>query len=327
MTRGPVEVVTLGECLVSLVATARGPLAEASTFERTVAGAEANVAVGLARLGRRAALVGRVGDDGFGTAIRRRLAGEGVDVAGLSTDPAAPTGVMVRELRVLGPPEVLYLRRGSAGSRLSPDDVRAAADRFAEARWLHLTGITPALSATARDAVATAIELARTHGLSISLDLNLRRRLWTEAEAEAVLRDLAARSDVVLGSLDEAALVADLGADASPAAVAAGVRALGVRTVVLKLGASGALALDGDGPPVARPAFPVPSALDPVGAGDAFSAAWIAARIEGRGPAETLERANAAGASAVATIGDLTGLPTRAELDRLVAAGGPDMLR
>ena len=140
MTRGdegrwiPPELVTLGECLAALVAADPGPLAESQTFVRHVAGAEANVAVGLARLGHRSAFIGRVGDDGFGQAILRRLRGEHVDVSGLTVDPSAPTGVYFRERRMLGAVEVVYHRRGSAGSRLSPADVEAAAPLFAGAR-------------------------------------------------------------------------------------------------------------------------------------------------------------------------------------------------
>ena len=113
------EVVTLGECLIAFVATGPGPLAEAVTFERFVAGAEANVAVGLARLGHEAAYIGRIGADGFGEAILRRLRGEGVDTTHLAADPEAPTGLMFRERRVLGPAQVVYARRESAGSRLT----------------------------------------------------------------------------------------------------------------------------------------------------------------------------------------------------------------
>src|SRR5688500_2159427 len=135
-----IEVVTLGECLASLVATASGPLAEASLFERHVAGAEANVAVGLARLGHSVAFVGRVGADGFGTAIVRRLRGEGVDVTHLASDPDARTGVIVRERRTVGAAEVVYHRAGSAGSRLATDDIDRAVDAgvLDGARWLHL---------------------------------------------------------------------------------------------------------------------------------------------------------------------------------------------
>jgi 2-dehydro-3-deoxygluconokinase len=114
------EVVTLGECLVALVAMDVGPLAEVGVFGRHVAGAEANVAVGLARLGHRVAFVGRVGADGLGTAILRGLRGAGVVVDWLRVDADAPTGLVIRERRALGPADVLYRRTSSAGSPPRP---------------------------------------------------------------------------------------------------------------------------------------------------------------------------------------------------------------
>jgi 2-dehydro-3-deoxygluconokinase len=326
-----IEVVTLGEALVSFVATTPGPLAEARVFERHIAGAEANVAVGLARLGHAVAFVGRVGDDGFGTAIRRHLRGEGVDVRHLVTDPAATTGIMFRERRALSAIDVVYARAASAGSRLEPEDIeRVGADGIlAGASWLHLTGITPALSDRAHAAVVRARDLASAAGLTISLDVNLRRRLWSDEVAAPVLRSIAAGADVVLGSPDELATIADRPDDpsADPADLARAVLDLGPSVAVVKLGGAGALALSRDGEPVAAPAVPVSSVVDPVGAGDAFCAGFIAARLEGADVAGALRAGNACGASAVAASGDMAGLPERAELERLLAGGGPDTLR
>jgi 2-dehydro-3-deoxygluconokinase len=330
------EVVTLGECMVSLVAACRGPLAESGSFLRTVAGAEANLAVALARLGHSAGYIGRLGDDAFGTVIRRRLRSEGVDVTYLVTDPAAPTGIMVRELRDLGPMEVIYHRTGSAASRLGPEDVDAAAGLFADARWLHLTGITPAISPTAAAAVERAVDLATERGMTVSLDLNLRRRLWSEATAARALRALAARCTVVLGGLDELAVIGGLaptleaGGLADPEVAADAILDLGPARVVVKLGADGALErrdLPDEGRRSLRaPALPV-TVVDPVGAGDAFAGGWVAFTLEGADEADALRAGNACGAAVVSTVGDLVGAPTRRELDALLAAGGPDTIR
>lgn len=323
------EVVTLGECLASLVATAPGPLAEATTFERHVAGAEANVAVGLARLGHSVAYVGRIGDDGFGTAVIRRLRGEGVDVTHLAIDPGARTGVMIRERRTVGPAEVLYHRAASAGSRLAPADIDRAVDAgvFEGARWLHLTGITPALSETARAAANRACDVARDGGMQVSLDINLRRRLWSDAMAAPALRDLAAGVDVVLGSPDELAVLADTDPATDPAELAAAVATLGPATVVAKLGSDGALGLEAGATPVLVPAIAVPVVVDPVGAGDAFGAGFIAGRLDGVDLETALRMGNACGALAVAAVGDQAGLPDRAELGRVLVGGGADTLR
>jgi 2-dehydro-3-deoxygluconokinase len=324
-----IEVVTLGECLASLVATTSGPLAEATSFERYIAGAEANVAVGLARLGHSVAYIGRVGPDGFGTAIHRRLRGEGVDVDHLTIDPDAPTGVMFRERRALGAAAVVYHRAGSAGSRLSTDDVdRAAGDGvFDGARWLHLTGITPALSPTASAAAIRARDLARDAGLQVSLDVNLRRRLWSDVEAAPVLRELATGVDVVLGSPDELAVIVDADPATDPADLIAAVATIGPSTVVAKLGAHGALGLEPGGSAVHVTGLPVAHVVDPVGAGDAFCAGFIAGRLDGVDLETALRMGNACGALAVAAAGDQAGLPDRPELARLLAGEGADTIR
>ena len=321
-----VEVITLGESLVALIAESVGSLAEATRFERHVVGAESNVAVGLVRLGHSVGYVGRVGGDAFGTAILRRLRGEGVNVDWLRADPEAPTGLLIRERQPLGPSEVLYRRAGSAGSRLAPEDVSAAeaAGLFATARWLHITGITPALSASAAAAVSTAVDAARAAGLMVSLDINLRRKLWSDEVAAPVLRRLAADVDVIFGGDDEAAVVTGARPGVEAAQLAEALLDLGPRLAVVKLGAQGALALERGSLPVLRPALAVPSVVDPVGAGDAFCAGFIAARLEGSDVAAALAMGNACGAAAVSALGDLTGLPERAALDRLLAATATD---
>jgi 2-dehydro-3-deoxygluconokinase len=229
----------------------------------------------------------------------------------------------------VGPAEVLYYRAGSAGSRLAPEDLDRALELglLASARWLHVTGITPALSTSARAAVERALELARAGGLTVSIDLNLRRKLWRDDEAGPVLRDLTGRADVVLGSPDEVAVVAGRTAEDEPGALAASLLELGPSVAVLKLGADGGLAAAQGGSVVERPALPVTSVVDPVGAGDAFTAGWISAQLEGADLDEALEVAVACGAAAVAAEGDMSGLPTRAELAHLRSGGGVDTIR
>jgi len=330
------EVVTLGECLVTLVAGRPGPLADATSFDRFVAGAEANVAVGLVRLGHPVTYIGRVGSDGFGEAIRRQLRGEGVETAFLTTEPAAPNGLMIREHPGLIPAQVLYYRRESAGSRVSADDVDAAVrgGAFADARWVHVTGITPALSAGARAAVERAIAVGREVSATISLDVNLRRRLWSDEVAAPVLRDFASRVDVLFGSADELAVLAGrpIDGDDDPADLARVTLDLGPAVAVAKLGAAGALAVERDGTESLRgEAIPLAYVVDPVGAGDAFCAGFIASRLEGDTVAEALEVANACGAVVASALGDQGGLPDRSTLEavRRSTRGGaaPDTVR
>ena len=184
------------------------------------------------------------------------------------------------------------------------------------ARWLHLTGITPALSAGAAAAVVRAKELARGAGVAVSLDLNIRRRLWSEADAALALRGLLEGTDLVLGGLDEVALVGGLastleeGGRCDPDEAADALLAAGTRRVVVKLGADGALLRDEQGTSLASPGLGVPRVVDPVGAGDAFTAGYLALTLEGAAAEQALRAANACGALAVSTLGDWRGRPT-----------------
>jgi 2-dehydro-3-deoxygluconokinase len=297
------DVVTLGESMVLLVAEQAGPLREATSFRRHIAGAESNVAIGLCRLGHSAGWVGRVGDDEFGHAILFRLRGEGVDVSRAIVDADAPTGLVFRERREMGPLQVLYYRRGSAASRLSPADLDPA---FLQgARYLHLTGITPALSASCREAVFAAAKMARTAGVMVVLDPNVRLKLWGREEARAVLRDLAAYCDIVLPGTEEAEL---LTGEPDPEAAARALLALGPSLVVVKLGAQGALAVEHESVTHAA-AESLPRVVDPVGAGDAFAAGFLAARLRGHTLGESVTLANRCGGLAACVPGDIEGLP------------------
>ncbi|WUM96002.1 sugar kinase [Streptomyces sp. NBC_00322] len=283
----------------------------------SIAGAEANVAIGLARLGHAARWTGVVGADELGALVLRTLRAERVDVDTAETDPVAPTGMVVFESRVAHVTRVTYLRTGSAGSRLSP---RHVDDAFADApRMLHVTGITPALGPGPRTAVQYAVGLARKAGVQVCLDVNHRARLWTREEAAAVLRPLMSAVDLLVASEDELPLAAPPGATSYHDRVRA-LHDLGVSEVIVKRGADGACVHSGTRS-VDRPARPVP-VLDTVGAGDAFTAGYLSGRLDGLGIEDCLNRAVTTAAFAVASHGDWEGLPTRADLALLDAPPG-----
>lgn len=292
------DVVTFGEAMALLLAEPGVPLPEATAFRRTVAGSESNVAVGLARLGHRVGWFGRVGDDAFGQVVLRALRGEGVDTSRVRVDPDAPTGLLVRDCHGQRPVDVLYYRSGSAGSRLATDDVDA--DYLRAARLLHLTGITPVLSAAAHEATTRSVEIARTAGVPVSFDPNIRRRLADPDRARAVMRPLAAAAQIVLAGADEADLLTgkpDAGWFLDQ----------GAELVVIKNGAEGSWATDGT-TTWRQDAIPV-QALDPVGAGDAFAAGFLDGRLTGADVPECLRRGAALSAQVVQIVGDTEGLP------------------
>jgi len=302
---------TFGESMGVVAADGIGPLAHARTFSFGIGGAESNVAIGVARLGGEATWLGRVGPDTTGALIGRRLADAGVRA--LAIPDTMFTGLMVRYKRSGEFMHVDYHRAGSAGSRLTPADVPAGELR--EAGMVHVTGITPALSETCRAAVFQSVETALAAGVPVSLDVNYRGKLWSRLDAAAVLRDLVSMVDIVFAGPDEASLFVDddyLG----------GLAKLGPTEVIIKDGGRGCVAqIDGERYQV--PALPV-TVVDPVGAGDAFVAGYLADRLAGAAPERCLATAIAAGAFAVTVPGDGEGLPDRAEL---AALSGGDIRR
>ncbi|MEV6580451.1 sugar kinase [Streptomyces sp. NPDC051582] len=303
--------VTLGEAMAVLAADRPGPLASGSSLRLGFAGAEATVAIGVSRLGHPASWTGRVGADGAGAMIIATLRGENVDVTRARVDDTAPTGLMLRERRTPDHTRVSYYRRGFAGSRLTPEDVDP--ELVARARVLHVTGITPALGDGPRAAVRHAVDLARAAGVTVSLDLNYRARLWSREEAAAELTHLVTRADVVFAGPEEASLVVP---EADPATMARALLDLGPREAVLKLGSRGAVAATRGGGAAVQDIVPV-TPVDPIGAGDAFVAGYLAGLLDGADLPGRLLLAATCGAFAVAAPGDWEGLPRRGELDLL----------
>ena len=298
------DLITLGETMVLFSPLSEGPLQYVYHFEKRYAGAESNVAIATARLGRSAGWISRLGADDFGRYILTSLRGEGVDVSQVRWDPDHPTGVFFRSRGALGGgSETFYYRHDSAASHLSPEDLDPA--YFRDARILHLTGITPALSASCRATVYRAIELARELGLIISFDPNMRLKLWSADEARPVMLDLAARADVVLPGLAECALL--WGTEDARAAAEACLR-LGARLVVIKLGTEGAYLCTPESE-LRVPAVPVGRVVDPIGAGDGFAAGLLVGMMEDWPLEQAARLAVTVGAFATSTPGDIEGYP------------------
>ncbi|GHC41023.1 sugar kinase [Streptomyces flavofungini] len=318
--RGQADVLTFGESMVAL--RGDGPLKLGGTMAVSVAGAESNVAIGLARLGHTVRWTGAVGADEAGELVLRTLRAEGVDVSGAGRDAGAPTGLLLFEPRLPEVTRVHYYRAGSAGSRLGPDAVERAFGDGAPPRVLHLSGITPALGARPRAACERALRLAREHSAQVCLDVNFRSRLWSREDAGAVLRDWVPYVDVLVASDDEVPLCLPPAEDASRelADQAEVLLGLGVREVVVKLGSLGATAYT-EGGELHCPARVV-RAVDAVGAGDAFVAGYLSALLDGADVAGRLGRGVTTGAFAVASRGDWEGAPTRGELEMLEGGDG-----
>ena len=306
------EVITLGETMVLFSPEGQGPLRYMQQFRKRVAGSESNVAVGLCRLGHTAGWISRVGQDEFGKFLLKELRGEGVDVSHVTMDDQAPTGIMFKEFRSSRETRVTYYRKDSAASCMTADDLDE--EYISRAKILHITGITPALSGSCRETVEAAIEMAKRHKLRISFDPNIRLKLWSAEQAREIIGKILPKCDMILPGLDEAELL--LGTSGVERSVDR-LLEMGAKAVILKTGAEGCWAAD------RKEIYHVPGfdpgiIADPIGAGDAFAAGFLAGILENRTLRECAGIANAMGAMALTTSGDYEGLPDRRELDNFI---------
>lgn len=262
-------------------------------------GDAANTAVMAARLGCDARIGGRVGADALGARLLTFWREEGIDVSAVVVDPEAPTGIYVNERGAEGPSRFDYHRRGSAGSRLRPDDVDDGF--FTGLGALHLTGVTLAVSGSSEAAALDAIGRARREGTLVSLAINHRPALGGDPER---LRDVAATADVVFLSEEELELVGM--PPASEVVVTRGARGAAVRV---------------DGREAAVPAVPAVPLVDAAGAGDALAGAYLARRLSGDAPELALRVGVAAASLSCRSRGCALSYPSRRDIEALLAAG------
>jgi 2-dehydro-3-deoxygluconokinase len=320
---GPPVIVALGEALVAALPTRSVAIEDAPTLELAVGGAELNFAVGVRRLGLPAAWVGCVGDDPLGRIVLRCLEAEGVDRQWIRVDPQRPTGLYLREWLPDGVRRPYYYRRESAALGLGP--AMWPSEALTDVSWLHLTGITVALGSNPRRAVEHAVAWANDRGVRISFDPNYRPWLWSGAGARKDLGRLAALSDVLLMSEEDAEL---LYGTRDPERALQRAHATGVEVAVMKLGDQGAIASDGSGVQASAPSSAA-AVVDPVGAGDGFNAGFVVGMLSSQDLGHALALGNHVGARAVERVGEHT-YPFLDELPpelRRVLGGAPRLAR
>lgn len=318
----------LGEALIDFVAAGRpAGLAQAVSFTPAPGGAPLNVAVGLARLGRRSGFIGRVGDDAFGQALRELMRREGVAADGVRLDPAARTTLAFVAEDQAGGREFLFYRHPGADTRLETDDLPH--DQLRTTRLLHFGTVSLSVE-PARGAALAAVAAARAAGALISCDPNIRLGLWeSQTQARDWVRHAIALAELVKLSEEEAALVTGT-PDLSVAA--ARLRALGPRLVVITRGAAGLLLQTAD-LELETPAYPV-TAVDTTGAGDGSVVGLLAGLLALGCPARppdgltadehraVLALANAVGALTTTRPGAIPALPTAAAVRAFLSDHG-----
>jgi len=315
------DVVSLGEAMLRLSVPIGQRLDNLRSLDVEIGGAEGNVCVALARLGRRTGWVSRLPDHALGQYVVRGLRADGVDVSAVRRAPGERMGVYFIEYATTPRTiQVIYDRADSAAARMTVDDVDWG--YLLDTRVLHLTGITAALSDSCYEIVAQAVRRARAAGVTVSFDVNYRAKLWDAATAGARLRPLMAEADVLFCKSVDASLLFDCPGE--PRELMMGLKALThAQAVFCTFGEQGAALLQGD-EFTAQPALPV-VIVDRIGSGDAFAAGALDGWLDGDAR-QGLRRGLALAAIALSQHGDRV-LTSRAELNAVMAQQQQDVAR
>ncbi len=304
------KTILFGEPMALLIADTPGSLEDVEHFTRALSGAEVNVSIGLSRLGHPVEYLTRLGDDPFGHYIEKKLKENGIGTALVTYDEIYRTGIQLKNRVTDGSdPYAPYYRKGSAASHITPKEIDAI--DLSEVSLIHVTGIPPALSQSAREATFRLMERAKETGIFVTFDPNLRPALWEDEETmRTVINKLAAKADVVLPGIGECKILA--GTDNVEQA-SDFYQHLGVKTVIIKNGAKGAYLRNKDESCFIE-GYPVEKVVDTVGAGDGFAVGVLSGILEGLELNTCIKRGNAIGAIQVMNLSDNEGLPTRDEL-------------
>jgi 5-dehydro-2-deoxygluconokinase len=329
------DVITIGRSSVDLYGVqVGGRLEDMATFSKAVGGCPTNIAIGTARLGLKSGLVTRVGDEHMGRYIREQCAREGVDVAGVRTDPARLTSLVLLGIRDEKTFPLIFYRDNCADGALDESDIDQAYIESAKAVLVTGTHFSRANTAAAQ---LMAMRIARAAGRRIVFDIDFRPNLWGLAGHGAgeeryiksgdVTKSLSAilpQCDLIVGTEEEMMIAG--GAD-NPLDSLKAVRAASRATLVLKRGPMGCVVFSGAIPAsleegIKGPGFPV-EVYNVLGAGDAFMSGFLRGWLRDE-PLETCcAYANANGAFAVSRLLCSAEYPTWTELNQFLKHGSP----
>lgn len=303
------DVITFGEAMIMFIAQEEKSLEDVNYFSKGIAGAELNVATGLARLGFNVCWMSKIGNDSFGKTILSYLHKENINSDFIQLDSDRRTGFQLKSKVTNGSdPIVEYFRKDSAASKLTVMDI----NKEFNTRYLHITGIGPALSNTCFEVAEYLIDKVHNQSGIITFDPNIRPILWSNENIMVEkLNYLASKSDIVLPGINEGRLLTKKD---SPEDIADFYIKNGASKVLIKLGKEGVYYKDNIGNHEMVPGFIVNNIVDTVGAGDAFAVGVISALLENKTIKQAAMRGNLFGSLAIQVSGDNEGLPTREKL-------------
>ena len=294
------DLFTFGEAMALFMSTDTDSVKTAKNFNMSAAGAEGNVAVAAKRLGLDVYYLTKLGNDFLGDNIISQFKAEGVETKHfLRSDNY--TGTLVRNRGITEPLDVTYLRKCAAASTFQPADIDE--EILKNSRWLHVSGITVALSDSARDTVAHALDLGRKHHLRISFDLNIRRKLGSEEKASVTLKELAHDLELLTGGVDEYELVFGTRDPEENFRIAA---SKGIKTLIMTAGPELMRVMhNGERFDFAPEVVKI---VDPVGSGEAFISGTICGLLAGLELIDAIKQGSKCGAMVASTMGDWAGM-------------------
>ncbi len=297
------EVLTIGETMVIFQPLQVGNLEDNVPIQQRIGGAESNFAIGLSRLGHDVKYITRLGNDPFGKRILKTLLAERVDVSDVTLVDGERTGLLFKEQKLPDLMNVNYYRENSAASRMNMEQLTPKA--FEGVKFLHVTGITPAISQSCRELIFEAIKQAKRYGVRITFDPNLRFKLWPKQLAFEVLNEIARQADYLLVSEEEGRFLTN---ETDVLAICQKLAVAPHQVVVMKCG---------DKPTILYTqqewceieTFHVAKIVDSVGAGDGFAAGFTHGLLTNVPLKECVNIGNFIGSRVIQQYGDIEGLP------------------
>ncbi len=307
------RILLIGEPMGLFISCEKTNLEKSTSFISSVAGAEYNVALGLTRLCHSVDYVTKLGPDTFGKKILNVLNDNNISTRHVLVDDNLSTGFMLKGKTSVGDPEICYYRKNSAASSISLDDISDI--NISDYDAIHITGIFPPLSASCKDVTFHLLKEAKKNGIKIFFDPNLRPQLWESNKVMVdTLNEIAKFADYILPGYKEGEILCG---SSDPKEIAAFYLQLGVGTVIIKVGADGAVAYTKE-ECVSAPAAKIKKIIDTVGAGDGFAVGVISGVCEGLSLKDTLIRANAIGGIQITSQSDNEALPDRNHLLKFI---------
>lgn len=293
-------------------------LEAAKHFTRYIAGAELNVAIGLARLKHQATYLTALGEDPFGVSIKQEIKDNQINTQYIETMTDYWTGFYLKQRVTTGDPAVYFYRKNSAAAHFNQQIIEQV--DFSQVGLIHLSGIMAGISRNGLVAVQKLFEKAQANQITTTFDPNIRKPLWSSEEKMiTTLNALAKEATIILPGINEGEL---LMGSRDPKAIADFYLHQSdiTQTVIVKLGPAGAYIQTKAGESITVSGYHVAHVVDTVGAGDGFAVGLISSLLEGLSLPDAAKRACAIGALAVQSAGDSEGYPTNDQLKQFMEA-------